>query len=311
MLTIRKILCPIDFSGTSRRAFDYALALARWHRASVSVLHVHQLATPVYASSSIGPEAFVPIRLTELEQQQLLATLNEYVAVDREAGGVSIDTILDESLDVTGAILTHAASIHADLIALGTHGRSGFQRLVLGSVAEKTLRRAGCPVLTVPPHTPDAVPRQLAAIQRILCPVDFSRSSMRALAYGASLAQETGARLTILHVVELPPDLSEPPNPALADYVTSVHEQARYQMREAIGTTVPATCTTEVLHLTGNADREILRVANEREADLIAMGVHGRGAMDLLFFGSTTSHVIREAICPVLTLRSEADMIRS
>jgi nucleotide-binding universal stress UspA family protein len=304
MATVRRILCPIDFSDTSRRAFDYALALARWYRADVSVLHVHQLATPVYATS-IGPEALQPIVLSDLERRQLLATLNEYVSADQVAAGVSIDTILDESIDVAGAILSHAVTVHADLIALGTHGRTGFRRLVLGSVAEKTLRQAKCPVLTVPAHTPDAVPRQLASIERILCPFDFSRSSTRALTYAASLAQEAQARLTVLHVVELPADLSEPPNPALADYRKSRCDQARKLLREAVRASVPSTCPADELMLTGSAYREILRVAADRGTDLIVMGVQGRAAMDLLFFGSTTNHVVREAICPVLTLRAE------
>jgi nucleotide-binding universal stress UspA family protein len=127
--------------------------------------------------------------MTELERGQMLTTLNEYVAADRSASGVAIETILDESTSVTNAILSYVASTHADLLALGTHGRSGFDRPMLGSVTEKVLRKAGCPVLTVPPRTPDALPRQLVSIERILCPIDFSQHSMRALDYAASLAQ--------------------------------------------------------------------------------------------------------------------------
>jgi nucleotide-binding universal stress UspA family protein len=143
------------------------------------------------------------------------------------------------------------------------------------------------------------------SIERILCPVDFSRSAMRALEYAASLAQDARAQLTVLHVIELPPELSEPPNPALADYRTSCYEWAREHLIEAIRTWVPPTAAASELLLVGSAYREILRVSSDLAADLIVMGVHGRGAMDLLFFGSTTNHVVRQAACPVLTLRGD------
>ena len=304
MIQIRRILCPIDFSDTSRRALDHALALARCYRAGLTVLHMHHLSTPIYVTSYVGPEALQPIMLTDLERAQLLAALNEYVAPDRAASGVAIETILDESSDVPAAILSYAASTHADLMILGTHGRSGFRRLVLGSVAEKVLRTAGCPVLTVPPHAPGAVPRGLVSFERILCPIDFSRSSARALEHAASLAQEARGRLTVMHVVDLPPDVSEPPNPALADYRAARFGQARGELTKAIRASVPAGCAADELVLAGKPHREILRVASEQAADLIVMGVQGRGAVDRLFFGSTTSHVVRQAACPVLTLRA-------
>src|SRR5262249_49240582 len=98
-------------------------------------------------------------------------------------------------------ILAQAADMSADLLVLGTHGRSGFERLFLGSVTEKVLRKASCPVLTVPPGLPDAVPASPIRYACILCPVDFSESSLRALEYALSLAQETDARLAVLHVV--------------------------------------------------------------------------------------------------------------
>ena len=89
----------------------------------------------------------------------------------------------------------------ADLLVIGTHGRSGFERLVLGSVTEKVLRKASCPVLTVPKRLPDAVPVGPVLFKRILCPVDFSESSLHALSYAVSMAQEADGQLTVLHVV--------------------------------------------------------------------------------------------------------------
>src|SRR5439155_13561294 len=95
-------------------------------------------------------------------------------------------------------ILEHAASLPADLIVLGTHGRSGFEHLLLGSVAEKVLRQARCPVLTVPPKSGAAPP----LYKRLLCPVDFSEPSIRALRFALSIAQESGPHVTVLHAFE-------------------------------------------------------------------------------------------------------------
>jgi nucleotide-binding universal stress UspA family protein len=304
MTQIRRILCPIDFSDTSRRALDYALAFARWHRAGVTVLHMHPIAAPAYPAPYVGPEALQPIVLTELERAQLVAALDEYVAADRAASGVAIDTILDESIDVPGAILSYAASTRADMLALGTHGRSGFQRLMLGSVAARVLRRARCPVLIVPPRAPDAVPREPVSIQQILCPIDFSQGSSAALEYATTLAQETRARLVLLYAVELPIDVLEPPNPALINYRAVCFAEARAQMTKAVGAAAARGVSTADLVVEGRAHRQILQAAAERHADLIVMGVQGRGALDMLFFGSTTNHVVRAATCPVLTLRA-------
>jgi nucleotide-binding universal stress UspA family protein len=306
-IQVRHVLCPVDFSDVSRHALDHAVALARWYGAGLSVLHVHQLSMPVYGVSYIGPEALQPIVLTDLERRHLLERLDTYVAADRDAAKVEIETLLDEDVNVPDAILSRARSTGADVIALGTHGRSGFQRLVLGSIAEKVLRKACCPVLTVPPHAPDAVPRDVVSIQRILCPVDFSRSSRRALEYAASLAQEAHARLTVLHVLELPPDLSELPYSGLAEYRNDQFQKARKHLSEAVKVSVPPACPVDELVLVGRVHREVLRVASEQGVDLIAMGIQGRGAVDLMFFGSTANHVVREATCPVLTLRGDRE----
>jgi len=306
-IQIRHVLCPIDFSDVSRHALDHAVVLARHYDARLSVLHVHQLSMPVYGVSYMGPEGLQPIVLTDLERQQLLERLDTYVAADRAATDVEIETVLDETVNVADDILARARSSSVDLITLGTHGRSGFQRLVLGSIAEKVLRKACCPVLTVPPHAPDAVPRDGVSIQRILCPVDFSCSSRRALEYSASLAQEAHARLTVLHVLELPPDLSEFPYSGLAEYRNNQFQKARKHLSEAVKASVPPACPVDELLLVGRVHREILRVAADQGADLIAMGVQGRHAVDLMFFGSTANHVVREATCPVLTLRGERE----
>jgi nucleotide-binding universal stress UspA family protein len=305
MIEIRRILCPVDFSDSSRRAVDQAMAIARWYGASVTALHVFPM--PPVAASPTGPIMLEPVLLTAEMRQQLLASVRQMLATEA-APGVATDAVLGEGAPAAG-ILDQATRMNADLIVIGTHGRSGFDRVLLGSVTEKVLRKATCPVLTVPPAAPDAVPAAAVLYKEIVCPVDFSVASMRALDYAFSLAREADARLTVLHVT--PHEFDLPLEHSVVDTGLTIAEfferrerQAREQLDEAVHPRAQDYCTAATLVTRAHRPwQEILRVANERNADLIVMGVQGRGAMDLMFFGSTAQQVIRQAGCPVLTLR--------
>ena len=177
---------------------------------------------------------------------------------------------------------------------MGPHGRSGLDRLLLGSVTEKVLRKANCPVLTVPPQHPDAVPASPVLFKQILCPVDFSDCSMEALRYATSLAQEADAHLAVLHVLSFELDTAPDVDNAIltddgmtvGDYRRQREEEAWRRLKEAVPGTVAEYCSVETLVASGKPSREILRVAAER-----------------MFFGSTTNHAVRHAQCPVLTPR--------
>jgi len=305
MINIRRILCPIDFSDHSRRALDHAVAIARWYESTVTVLNVFS-ATPV-AAFGPGPVAFEPLILTNVDRDQLLADTTAFARAEG-APGVPIEAMVREG-SPADEIVEQATGMKADLLVIGTHGRTGFDRLLLGSVTEKVLRKASCPVLTVPAQNPDAVPAGPVLYRRILCPVDFSDASMNALKYATSMAQEADGRLTVLHVVahefENTADMASAISDAgmtIGSFVKQREEAIRRRLQDAVGT-APEFCTVEPLLIHGKPWREVLRIAAERQSDLIVMGVHGRGAADLLFFGSTTEHVVREAPCPVLTLR--------
>jgi nucleotide-binding universal stress UspA family protein len=194
----------------------------------------------------------------------------------------------------------------ADLVVMGTHGHSGFVRWTLGSVTEKVLRRSPCPVLTVGPAGAGAVaPEGGPVFKRILCALDFSPSSDRALRYALSLAQEADARLSLLHVLDWP--LEEPRDAGgfdLAGYRRRLEEEARERLRAAVPEAARDWCKPEERLEAGRPWQAIVRVAGELGAELIVMGVQGRGALDLMLFGSTTHNVVREAACPVLTIRA-------
>jgi nucleotide-binding universal stress UspA family protein len=155
----------------------------------------------------------------------------------------------------------------------------------------------------------DVLPASPVLFKRILCAVDFSDCSTHALNYAMSLAQQADAHLTVIHVLELPPELPRevhenvvgPRN--LSEYVALAEEDRRARLKDAIPENVRAYCTVDTVLATGKPYSEILRVASEEMSDVIVIGVHGRGAADLFFFGSTAQHVVRQASCPVLTLR--------
>jgi nucleotide-binding universal stress UspA family protein len=186
MIEIRRILCPIDFSDYARRALDHAIAIARWYEATVTVLHVFSPA-PV-AAVGLGPLVSEPIPLAPVDRDRLLADTKAFAETE-SAPGITIEAVVREGT-TAAEILEQAASMKADLLVIGTHGRSGFERLLLGSVTEKVLRKARCPVLTVPSQSPDAVPAGPVLYRRILCPVDFSDASLNALKYATSMARK-------------------------------------------------------------------------------------------------------------------------
>ncbi len=146
MLQIRRVLCPIDFSETSRRAFDYAVAIARRHGSTVTVLHVFT-PTPV-AMYAPAPAALTATIMTPEGRDQVLASMKAFAATDAD---VRVEFAMTEG-PAAGEILANAAAQPTDIIVMGTHGRAGFEHLMLGSVAETVLRTAPCPVLTVPPQ---------------------------------------------------------------------------------------------------------------------------------------------------------------
>lgn len=308
MIEIRRILCPVDFSDFSRRALDHAVAVARWYEATVTLLNVCS-AVPVVAYAP-GTLPVPPVVLSDEDRQDIRTLLEEFAA--SETGlNVPLEFEVREG-NVAQEVLAAANAIPADLIVLGTHGRSGFERLMLGSVTEKVLRKATCPVLTVPRNTPEAVPASPVLFRRILCAVDFSPCSIHALEYALSLAQEADAHLTVAHVVEVPPrvppegrDTPLTPPRSLREYIASAEQDRRSRLEKLIPDDVRSYCSVETILASGKPDRELLRIAAQQQTELIVVGVHGRTAADLFFFGSTAQHVVREATCPVLTLRHE------
>lgn len=300
MIEIRHILCPIDFSEFSRHALHQAVAVAGWYESELTVLYVF---------ATLPSIDLPPVTLEDAERDRLLAEMQRFVG--RMPPELSVKLVVREASDVRTEILAQAEVLNADLVVIGSHGRSGFERLLLGSVTEKVMRKAPCPVMVVPRRAPDiadADPGHTGP-PRILCAVDFSDGSLRALEYAMAIAEEAGGQLTVMHAIDVPPELREHVPVAGDVDVDAVRAAAEAACLRRLQVLVPESvrtyCRVETAVKEGAAHRQILQLAIELRIDLIVMGVQGRGAVDLLMFGSETAHVIRAATCPVLVVRGE------
>lgn len=286
MLRIRKVLFPTDFSESAGRAWAHAAFLADGHGAKLYALSV--LASPddptdQLAELELSDEEFA-------ERMGLSEEEHELPLVTKELGAASAPE----------GILRYASEQDVDLIVMGTHGRRGARRLLMGSVAEEVMRRAECPVLTVraeeaaPPHP---------VVRRVLVPVDFSDFTRAALAYAVELAQTYGARIDLLHVVKSAGSLAfdgvplPPENP----------ERAKDRAHEALADLAREEIDHEDVRVAvevGHPAAGITDYAAEHETDLIVIPTHGRTGLKRFLLGSVAEKVVRRATCPVFTVRA-------
>ncbi|HWB86593.1 MAG TPA: universal stress protein [Bryobacteraceae bacterium] len=291
MPNIDTILCPVDFSEFSEKAYDYAYSLARHYKAKLFILHVVEPLIPVYRgylSPTFVDDVCARQDADAQEQMQNLEARQKSEKVESEA--------LVQWGFVPDSIISFAEEHKVDLIVMGTHGRRGLDRLTMGSTTERVLRKAPCAVLAVRQPMWDFVrPASLedpVRLRKVLCCTDFSESSPRALEYAFSLASQYQAEVTVLHVIEHGKDDPE------------AREQATKCIEEVIPPEVRNWATVVPYVRTGKPYQEINLHATQTQSDLIVMGVRGRNALDIALFGSTTSRVIQLGPCPVLVVRN-------
>jgi len=299
----KRILCPTDFSSFSRRAFEYAITVARLYGAEIETLHVFPVVAPV--TGDLTYTATI-VRLDENMSRTLSEDLHRFVE-PAKAAGVATKTLLVEG-DPPTFILGRTRKVPIDLVVMGTHGRRGFDRWIMGSVAHRVLRKAACPVLTVPPGS-EAGPRGgLPVLRRILCALDLTKDSRGTLEHAVSLARASNATLIVHHVMEgSHPHEMHPERPGEPAFLDEMRQHVEARARGVEETLAPGEIGdiggVERIVTRGRAYEEVLRISAERQADLIVMGVHGRKRAELPFFGSTALHVVEHATCPVLTVR--------
>jgi nucleotide-binding universal stress UspA family protein len=278
MLMLHRILFPTDGSACAEHALAHAVELVRLHGAELHVLHVRH---PAHERGTFD-DGVLAVPLQDL-------------------GGVSVVPAEVRASTPTLGILDYAQNSGMDLIVMGTHGRTGFDRFLLGSVAEDVVRLADCPVLTV---RADAGP--LSEVRSVLAPVDFSPSSWLAVAYARHLAALFGARLDLLHVVETLPSygLGDVPSsfPPPSPEVTAEGREALLDLaREAGGPPVEV----EAHVVAGHPTIGVLEAAGWLLPGLIVLPTHGRSGLKRLVLGSVAEQVVRRARCPVLVVRGQ------
>jgi nucleotide-binding universal stress UspA family protein/CheY-like chemotaxis protein len=284
--SVQRILCPVNVFQTSRSPFEHALTLARWFHASVTVLYVSP-------TDFVPPVPGMPTDADTLEHQQRVSPVTAFVDTFEHAG-VDVRTLV-EAGDPVERILECAETMASDLLVVGLPSQDGR----VGSVPKKVARRASCPVLTIPPGFQPAAG---APFRHILYATDFSVSSLHALRHARSLARDTGADLCVLYVAHQLQ--SGDPSRHRAWSLADVDHVLEPEVAERLHQLAAAHALDDVdLRVgAGTPWREIIRVANECDSDLIVMGVQGRNGW--LPFGSTTSHVIAKWHRAVLTIRS-------
>lgn len=293
------ILTPTDGSSHARRAADHALALGRAFDATVRAVSVVDVqgAAGVFGAGGVGPE--FRERLTE-EAEAAVDTVRS------RADGVNLETAVLDG-DPPAAILEDAEAGDADLVVMGTHGRTGIHRYVAGSVTEQVVRRASVPVLTTHAHddadgsgpAPDP-----GRYERVLLPTDGSPPAEAAVPHAVAFAELADAEVHVLNVV----DVSDTTGGGTATVATDLADQFRREGQRATERVADRvreaglTATTAVRE--GFPARDVLSYAADNDVDLVAMGTHGRTGVSRFLLGSTTERAIRHADVPVLAVNT-------
>lgn len=293
------VVCALDYSKGSEAALVRAADLSERLHARLHLLHAQPIFQTEYGSA-LQPEE------------------PEAVALDRlrtfAAEGLKGDDTLDElgpTLAVrqgehaADIVITYGSEVDADLLVIGTHGRRGVRHLIVGSVAEEIVRRAPCPVLTVPNAARRTAPSPSAPV---LAPVDFSGSNRGALRYAKEFAAQFDAPVELVHVLgdagPYPDFYSEGGLMPVEEMVT-LAKQAETHLRR-FDAEVGGAQATRYHVRTGAPHREITALVEENDYGLVVMATHGLTGLKHALLGSVTERTLRRVACPLLSIRSGA-----
>jgi nucleotide-binding universal stress UspA family protein len=298
MLQIRKIVVPIDFSNHARRALDEAIAFAKTFGAELHLLHCYQFLPEVLELYGVEtPQSFERDVVEAAEKR-----MDEWCGAVR-GQGVPVHPHMASGLPAKEATEL-AERIGADLIAMGTKGLTGLKHVLLGSVAERVVRLAPCPVLTVPRNENASAESGAHGIARILVPVDFSDDSQRALDVAIDLAKTFGAELHLLHCYQIHPASVSPYGIVVPETLEHDIRMAALQRLSEWREKAAARGIRVQEHITAHFPSQEIVAASERlDIDLIAMGTRGLTGLKHALLGSVAERTIRNAPCAVLTVK--------
>jgi nucleotide-binding universal stress UspA family protein len=283
-IALNHILLATDFSEASKTALRYACNLARSYGSTLFVAHV------------VPPEPYLAVPMEPIPVDLDIFWNREKENMAEFVSAKVLEEIPHENILQRGELWDVISTVidrnNVDLVIAGTHGRKGLKKMVLGSVAEKIYRQAKCPVLTVRPEVAETSPSW--QVNRILFATDFSETSLHALPYALSLAEENHATLILVNVAPLVP----------YQYKQSIIDSTSKRLRGLIPP--DSACEPDFIVCFDFAPGAILQIARDRQADLIVLGVKRRAAAGFSSHlpWSTASEVVSAAPCPVLTVRA-------
>lgn len=295
-MNIKRILLSTDFSSTANLALEQAIILAAKYDAELVVLHARLIHE--------DDPAQLPEKLAylELAEDQIEGELYKYIeGCTNRAGNLAIQHDVIRGYSAHSAILSYLNEHQFDLIVLGTHGRSNLQHLLLGSVAEKIVRYAPCPVLTI---SRDAQVKK--EFHKIVVPFDFSDQTMKAVHTAIDLAEDA-AKIELLYVFEkdVHPTLYEWGMASALEMMPDVRSKAERKMDELIRELPVGNYSIRKIIVQGAAYKKIAEHINQHDADLVIMATKGLVGLDRFLLGSTTEQVIRAVHRPILTVKEK------
>jgi nucleotide-binding universal stress UspA family protein len=287
-VSLKSVLYLTDFSEPSEAALPFAFSIARKHGAHLYALHV---LLPGIAASMTPELTAMAVAAAEESAQA------EVERLDSQLAGVPHDTVIERAIDVWDAVERAIKEFRIELIVLGTHGRRGAEKLLLGSVAEQIFRRSAVPVLTIGPNVRHGV-HSAAEFHRVMFATDFTPACLAAAPYAVSFVEEDNARLILLHVMKTPQQDKSGTRTEL-----SVAE-AIHKLYEVLPEHTDFPGSPEVVVEFGDPGERILEIAKLRHADLVVLGARASAhAEAVTHFGRATAHnVVAHAPCPVMTV---------
>lgn len=296
---IKKILCPIDFSPGSQHAMHVAVRIANERDAELVLAHVWYIPPLAFAGARPFPEPrMFPGETLELMRKDAERGLTNALRDATELGAKRVTTQFLSGAPWLEIVKMLEGNATYDLVVMGTHGRTGLKRLLLGSVAGQVVRHAPCPVLAVRERSENK------PFHHVLCPIDFSESSRHALALAGELAAANGSGIMLMHVIEATAGYwIEPPLPDYADSIVKRGTGAieNWAADFLAKVSVPVATRVEI----GYPGAAILTALEDDPTfDLVVMGSHGRTGIKRVLLGSVAEKVVRHAPCPVLVARA-------
>ena len=300
MQALNHILVPSDFSRYADNASMHAVMLARQYDAKITLLHV----VTVHDEDPYNPAQNFPHIEEYYAHMEQSAGENLAASAKKDPlAGLNIERVILRGYSPSETICNYAEKHNVDLIAMGTHGRQALAHFFLGSVAEKVVHNAPCPVLTTKIKD-DGGLNVVNSYKRLLVPIDFSEQSQQALDFAIQLMPNNG-KLDIVHVIEaeIHPAYYAADETSLFDFMPHLQQQTTESLQKIAQERVPDHLETDFIVLEGSIARNLADYAEDNEVDAVVMGTHGNNALEQILVGSVANRLIRKAHCPVITVK--------